>query len=191
MDTPHPPDLCGSGYRYPRQVRDLAFQLWAFKCSRNVMYVTEELTATGAAEGWDCVPGERTLRHWATKGEWPAAAARALRSLIPELAERAVTDLLMAAAEGMPYLRDVVAGRVAQPNSTRIRAILTVQSMVGGPDQAHTTVREAMRERDEARGHPASDMDKAVEEPESLALVKERIALRLGYGREYAAEDDA
>ena len=133
MNTPHPPDLCGSGYRYPARVRDLAFQLWAFKCSRRLPCVTDELASVGLTEEWDCVPGERTLRHWVSKGEWPAAAAQALRSLIPDLAERAVTDLLMAAAEGMPYLRDVVAGRVAQPNSTRIRAILTVQSMVGGP----------------------------------------------------------
>ena len=87
--------------------------------------MAEELAATGTAEGWDCVPCERTLRHWARKGNWPAVAAAALRSLIPDLTERTAMDLLMGAAEGMPYLREVVAGRVAQPNSTRIRAILT------------------------------------------------------------------
>ena len=181
MDTPHHPDRCGPGYRYSTRVRNLAFQLWAFKCSRHLTCVAEELAAVGVSEGWDCVPGERTLRHWATKGDWRAAATRALRTIAPDLTESLVTDLLMGVAEGMAYFRDVVVGRVAQPNATRIRAILTALSMIGVPDLAHATVREAMRERDLKRGRPVSGTGQAAPEPESLTMVKDRIAARMGY----------
>ena len=102
MDTHPHPDLCGPGYRYPTRVRDLAFQLWAFTCSRRVSCVADELASVGRSEGWDCVPGERTLRHWATKGEWAAATARALRAIAPDLMEGLATDLLMGPPRGWP-----------------------------------------------------------------------------------------
>jgi hypothetical protein len=91
-----------------------------------------------------------------------------------------VTDLLMGAAEGMAYLRDIIAGRVAQPNSTRIRAILTALSMIGVPDLAHATIRDAMRECDAERGRPVSVTDQTASAPESLAAVKARIAATMG-----------
>src|SRR5918995_554662 len=147
MDTLHPSDRCGPGHRYPGRVRELAFQLWAFKCSRRLTCVADELAAVGRTEEWDCVPGERTLRHWVTNGDWPAATARALQTIAPDLMEGLVTDLIMGAAEGMAYLRDVLAGRVTNPNSTRIRAILTALSMIGVPDLAHATVRDATEKR--------------------------------------------
>ena len=180
MDTPHHLDRCGPGYRYPARVRDLAFQLWVFKCSRRLTCVADELASVGVSEGWECIPGERTLRHWATKGDWQRAAAEALRSVAPDLTEGLVTDMITGAAEGMPYFRDVVAGRVAQPDATRIRAILTALSMIGVPDLAHATVRDAMRERDAERELPVSGTDQAAPEPESLAEGKARIAARLG-----------
>jgi hypothetical protein len=180
MDTLPDPDRCGPGYRYPRHVRDLAFQLWAFKCSRRLECVEQELSA--AAEGWDCVPGERTLRHWATKGNWPAAAAQALHSVAPDMVAGLVTDLIAGAVEATPWVRDVLAGRVPNPNSTRMRASLTVLSMVGVPDLAHATVRDAIRERDPEGAHPLNATDQVAADTESLAAIKERIAARLGYG---------
>jgi hypothetical protein len=180
MDALHHPDRCGPGYRYPTRMRDLAFQLWAFKCSRRLTCVAEELAVVGLSEEWDCVPGERTLRHWVTKGDWPAATARALRTIAPNLMEGLVTDLLMGAAEGMGYLRDVLAGRVTHPNSTRIRAILTALSMVGVPDLAHATIRDAMRERETEQGRLVGATRQTEPEPDSLAAVKARIAVRMG-----------
>jgi hypothetical protein len=179
MDAPTHPDLCGPGYRYSNRVRDLAFQVWAFKCSRQLACVADELATVGRGEGWDCVPGERTLRHWATKGDWAAATARALSTIAPDLTGGLVTDLLMGATEGMVYLRDVLAGHVTQPNSTRIRAILTALSMVGVPDLAHTMIRDALRERDAEQERPTGAAGRAASVLESVAW-KEQIAARLG-----------
>jgi hypothetical protein len=182
MNTLHHPDPCGPGYRYPNRMRDLAFQLWAFKCSRRLTCVADELAAVGRAEGWECTPGERTLRHWATKGDWQRAATEALRSVAPDLTQALVVDMITGVAEGMPYMRDVLAGRIKQPNSTRIRAILTALSMIGVPDLAHATVREAMRERDTEGARRVHITDQVQADTESLAAFKERIAARLGYG---------
>ena len=164
--SPHP-DHCGPGYRYPTRARDLAFQLWAFKCSRRLSAWLRSWQLWASSEGWECIPGERTLRHWATKGDWPAATARALRTIAPDVAGELVSDLLMGAAEGMAYLRDVLAGRVTHPNSTRIRAILTALSMIGVPDLAHATVRDVMAERETERGRPLNVTGQVPAEPES------------------------
>jgi hypothetical protein len=173
-------------------VRDLAFQLWAFKCSRRLTCVADELATVGRAEDWDCVPGERTLRHWVTNGDWPAATVRALRTIAPDLMEGLVTDLIMGAAEGMGYLRDVVVGRVTQPNSTRIRAILTALSMVGVPDLAHVMVRDAMRERDVVQTLPALTINQSEAPPGSNTGWKDQLAARLGLTSQAApAGDDA
>jgi hypothetical protein len=192
MENPRQPDRCGPGHRYPTRVRDLAFQLWAFRCSRHLTCVAYELTSVGRAEGWDCIPSERTLRHWATKGDWAAATARTLRNIAPDLMEGLVTDLIMGAAEGMTYLREVLAGRVAQPNSTRIRAILTALSMIGVPDLAHATIRDAMRERDAAQPLPPQTIAQRDAPSSSTTAWKEQLAARLGLTSQAAsAGDDA
>jgi hypothetical protein len=180
MNTLHHPDRCGPGHRYPTRVRDQAFQLWAFRCSRRLTCVAGELASVGRSEGWDCIPGERTLRHWATKGDWAAATARALRTIAPDLMEGLVTDLIMGATEGMTYMRDVLAGRIGQPDATRIRAILTALSMIGVPDLAHATIRDAMRERDAASALPVSITGQVALETESLEVVKAQIAAKMG-----------
>ena len=192
MDTPHLPDACGPGYRYPARVRDLAFQLWAFQCSRRVDCVEQALAELGAAEGWDCRPGERTLRHWASKGDWPAAAAVAFRSVAPDMAAGLVTDLIAGAVEATPWVRDVLAGRVTNPNSTRMRASLTVLSMVGVPDVAHATIRDAVDARDAVQALPALTISQAKAPSSSNTEWKEQLATRLGLTSQAApAGDDA
>jgi hypothetical protein len=136
------------------------------------------------------MPGERTLRHWATKGDWAAATARALRTIAPDLMEGLVTDLIMGATEGMTYMRDVLAGRIGQPDATRIRAILTAFSMIGVPDLAHATIRDAMRESDAARALPVNVTSNGPSEPESLAAVKARIAAKMGFSDQEPPKDD-
>jgi hypothetical protein len=190
MNTLHHPDHCGPGYRYPTRVRDLAFQLWAFRCSRRLTCVADELASVGLSEGWACVPGERTLRHWATKGDWPAAAASALRSIAPELTEGLVADMITGAAEGMPYFRDVLAGRVPHPDSTRIRAILTALSMIGVPDLAHATVRDATCEREAGQPLPFLTISQAEAPPSSVTSWKEQLATRLGLTSQTVPADD-
>jgi hypothetical protein len=192
MDNLRQLDRCGPGYRYPGGVRDLAFQLWAFRCSRRLTCVAEKLASVGRDEGWECVPGERTLRHWATRGDWPATTARALRSVAPDLTQSLVVDMIAGAVDGMPYFRDVLAGRVAQPDATRIRAILTALSMIGVPDLAHATIRDAMRERDAVQSLPVQIVAERDAPSSSDTAWKDQLAARLGLTSQAAsAGDDA
>jgi hypothetical protein len=91
-----------------------------------------------------CVPDRRTISEWSRLDDWSAEMGRMLRSIAPDVMGSLVTDLVMGASEGMPWLRDVLAGRVEKPNTARVRAILTALSMCSVPELARATIRETV-----------------------------------------------
>lgn len=133
---------CPRTYRHPKFVRSLALQLWGLRCSRDAACVQRELLARAVEDGLSCVPDVRTIRSWSESEDWSGEVARMMRSIAPDLMGSMVVDLIMAASEGVAYLRGVTSGRESKPNSTRVRAILTALSMVGAPNIAYASMQD-------------------------------------------------
>lgn len=142
MDLTDEDWVCPPRYKHPARTKELALQLWGFRCSRSAACVRAALVTLAVDEGLSCVPDERTIREWAKADDWSAEVGRMMRSIAPDLVSGLVVGLIAAAEEVMPWYRDVLAGRV-KGESTRMRAALTTFSMIGLPDLAHIAVREA------------------------------------------------
>lgn len=174
---------CSSAYRHPKFVRSLALQLWGLKCSRDFNCTRAALLATAVESGLSCVPDIRTLRQWAASEDWSGEVARMMRSIAPDIMGGLVVDLIMAASEGMPWLRSVLSGEVDKPNTARVRAILTALSMVGVPDLAHQAMRESAASEAWLDGGDTST--RAITEnasiPTDMGSWKSGIAQRLGH----------
>lgn len=121
---------CKPPFRYPGRVRDLALEVWGFRCGRDFACSEREVRALGVAEGWPCLPTADTLRQWAAREDWDGAIAERLRQIAPGMAERAVTDLILAACEGAAFMRDVMSGKVPNPRGIQARiAVASVQAL--------------------------------------------------------------
>lgn len=192
---------CPPGYKHQRSVRDVALQLWGFKCSRDFDCCHRELVTQAVTLGLSCVPDVRTLRGWASGDDWSGQIARMMRSIAPDLVDGLVTDLLWGAIEGGAWLRGVMAGRVAADGKgvhVRARTILASLSMLGIPDLAHAKLREAVADKSQVPALPPGETVGAIpvspdsSMPADMGLLKGRIATRLGLDvdQEDQGEDD-
>jgi hypothetical protein len=144
MATNAKDDRCGTTWRYPARVRDVAFQVWGFKCSRRWDCLHRELAKYAKEEGWECIPNERTLRYWSERDDWPAAVARSVRAIAPDVIGSVVADLIFGAVAGSSYLRDVIDGRIAKPSATRAVAAQFCIRAIGADTLAERTVADAI-----------------------------------------------
>ncbi len=106
--------------RYDDEARDLAWQLWGFKHSRNGEAVARELQET-----YPGIDG-RTIRRWADEGTWAETIPQQIRALAPAIHEGILIDLMAGAAEGASYLRAAARGeeRAVQARVTAAIALL-------------------------------------------------------------------
>src|SRR4051812_16531242 len=74
------------GVRTPSELRNLAYQLWAFECGRNCRAVARILGI-----------GDCNVERWASKEAWADRAHRDLRAIMPDLVEQTSTNLRLAA----------------------------------------------------------------------------------------------
>lgn len=138
--------VCDTNTRYPARVRDVALQEWAFTCGRDPVKTRAALKARQKDEGWPCIPDARTIRGWAARDDWAGEAARMLRSIAPDMASRAITDLILAAMSGAAYIRELATGtQEGRPNSSRSIAAQFAVKAVGLDTLARAELMEATR----------------------------------------------
>lgn len=190
METEETDWTCPRTYRHPRFVKDLAIQLWGLKCSREMSCVHAALLAGAVELGLSCVPDRRTLSQWAKDDDWSGEVARMMRSIAPDIVDGMVVDLIMAASEGMPWLRRVLSGQEPKPNTARVRAVLTALSMIGIPDIAHGQVRESMGL---PPGNGVGDyaLPQSTSMPTDMGSWKSGLAARLGHMDSQDSSDSA
>lgn len=126
MDTPATDPR---GVRHPDDVKERAYQLWAFQASRRVALVSDLLAAGEIGEPV-AVPS-RTISRWATDDGWPDRVARDLRAIAPDMREQTVGELIMGALGGARYLRAVAEGREPKPDRDRVTSSIALIDRAG------------------------------------------------------------
>src|SRR5262245_31619124 len=74
------------GVRTSAELRNLAYQLWAFECGRNCRAVARLLGI-----------GDYNVERWAAKEGWAERAHRDLHAIMPDLVDQTSTNLRLAA----------------------------------------------------------------------------------------------
>lgn len=89
---------------YDEGTQELAYQLWAYQCSRRVRDVVRALErdATGR------IPDEHTVRRWVREQDWPARVADDIRLIAPDMTMQVIVDLVAGRNDAVAYLRRVV-----------------------------------------------------------------------------------
>jgi hypothetical protein len=104
-------ETAGHGRRYPRDVRDLAFQHWAFTYSRNCRKVARRLIADWSPDQYGALPTEdelaRIVSRWANTDQWPARVRAAIAAIAPDLDVQIIANNLQNA-----YQASIVMGQV-------------------------------------------------------------------------------
>lgn len=120
-------DTSKHAQRYPEEVKELAYQLWAFVASRNASEVVRRL-ATEEHGGHD-VPYQ-TVAYWVREYGWADRAARDVDSIAPDLRHQVFSELLFAGLEGAKYIRKVIDGD-EHPDKVRVAAAIGAVDRIG------------------------------------------------------------
>ncbi len=110
--------------RYPDEVKELAYQLWAFVCSRDCKKTYEALLSGDNGDPVDV--SYQAIAYWAREYGWADRATRDVQSIAPDLRHQAFSELLFAGLDGARYIRRVNAGK-EQPD--KVRAMLAVAAV--------------------------------------------------------------
>lgn len=88
------------------ELRELAFEIWAFQANRRMKRVQEEL----ADRGYEVEEAE--LNRWAAEGEWAINVRSKLEMVIPDLENRTWTSMALAEEQAANYLFAVTSGNM-------------------------------------------------------------------------------
>lgn len=117
------------GNRYPDSIKELGYQLWAFKCGRDSKQVAADLLL---AE--DVQVHERTIRDWSHRYQWAERASSDLAAIAPDMLRTSVSELIAGSHEASHYLRRVANGAEEKPDKVRVAAAIAILDRVGiGP----------------------------------------------------------
>jgi hypothetical protein len=122
-------DTAQHGNRYDDSLKELAYQLWAFKCGRDSRQVASELL-----QAEDVQVNDRTIRYWSTAYQWSERASSDLAAIAPDMLRTSVSELIAGSHEASRYLRRVVNGAEERPDKVRVAAAMAILDRVGiGP----------------------------------------------------------
>lgn len=128
-----------------RDARQVAYELWAFRCGQNCSAVARIL----ADEYGEAIP-ERTVRYWAESEGWAARVRDGLRQLAPATREQTIVELIFGALEASRYLRGVANGDVdldKVTGKTRVTAAIAILDR-GGFSPVGTIDKTQVRQSD-------------------------------------------
>jgi hypothetical protein len=110
------------GVRTPAEVRNLAYQLWAFECGRNCRAVADTLGI-----------GAHNVERWAAKEGWAERAERDLRAIMPELVAQSAVNLRLAAYHSSRRLLAiaVAASEGMAPDAKEVDALVKITDRGG------------------------------------------------------------
>lgn len=103
-----------NGVRYSDQLKELAYQLWAFVAGRSTKEVVRTLASGEYGESVDV--HRNTVDYWAREYKWTDRAEREIQAIAPNLRHQAFSELLFAGLDGAKYIRRVASGLEDHPN---------------------------------------------------------------------------
>lgn len=109
----------------PVDPKDLAYQLWAYRCQGNCVRVAELLTAEHSIT----VP-LRTIQDWVTRYGWAERRNADIARIAPDLRYQAFSELLLAGLDGARYIRRVNAGE-EEPDKVRAQLAIAAVDRIG------------------------------------------------------------
>lgn len=116
-----------SSDRWPDEVRELAYQLWAYTCGRNAVRVCAVL-----ADEHDAPVPLRTVQHWASSEGWSDRVREDLSSIAPDLHQTIVSELILGAVESARLLRRSVGDHEGErPDKVQVTSALALLDRAG------------------------------------------------------------
>lgn len=113
--------------RWTDEVRELAYQLWAYTCGRNATRVARVME-----DEHDVSVPVRTIQHWAATDDWSTRVRDDLSSIAPDLHQTIVSELILGAVESARVLRRSVGDSDAdRPDKNQITAAFGLLDRAG------------------------------------------------------------
>lgn len=122
-------ETANRGNRYEDDVKEAAYQLWAFRCSRRTSEVARLLELGDIAE--PVTVSVRQVQNWVKDFAWAERVNRDLRAIAPDIRDQTIGEIIMGALDGARYLRSVADGREQQPNKERVTSSLGLIDRAG------------------------------------------------------------
>lgn len=118
---------------HPKEVRALAYEIWAFLCDHNATKTAERLNNPGPHDEWEAPEREvsrRTISAWAQRDNWAEKAAKSFREVAPGIHSQVSQSLVAASVESAAYLRSVV-NDPGEQTKFRVDAAKTILDRAG------------------------------------------------------------
>jgi hypothetical protein len=102
--------------RYSDQIREMTFQIWAFKAGRRPQRTMELLLEEFPVEDpvWQGKYPEnlpsflRLIKYWIKTGAWGERVNEHFREIAPDIREKTIQSLIVGAEEASVFLREVI-----------------------------------------------------------------------------------
>jgi hypothetical protein len=113
--------------KHSERVREVAFELWAFQCSRDPKQVAEAIKdpiwreMAGLAED-DITPSDDSIRRWAIAENWSDECYKRMAEAMPNMLAKGSVELIYSFPEAVRTLTRVASGKGGsedgKPNSS-------------------------------------------------------------------------
>ena len=113
-----------TGDGYPDDIRDAAFQFWAFRAGRKAEHVISELIEVCSDLGY-ATPSIWTIKRWAKHGQWEQRANALIRELAPAIDQQDAANLFLTRGKAISALDDVLERRL--PARERMAALMAAR----------------------------------------------------------------
>ena len=117
-----------SGTRYSDEVKETAFELWAFECDRNQRRTAARLKEL-LSEG-EPVPTQQVIGYWVRTGAWDLKADQAIAQFAPNLRSRQLSRLIMLGNDALATYADILTGVSDREDRHTLQAKVTVAQSV-------------------------------------------------------------
>ncbi len=116
------------GTRYTDEVRQTAFELWAFECDRNQRRTAARLTEL--LEPGESVPTSQIIGYWVRTQGWDIKADQAIANLAPNLRARQLSRLIMLGNDALSTYSTVLTGGAEGEEKHTLQAKVAVAQSV-------------------------------------------------------------
>jgi hypothetical protein len=122
-------DLDPRGNRFSDDIKEVAYQLWAFVCSRRVAAVSDLLASGQYGDAVEV--SSRQVKRWEQSYAWSQRVSDDLKAIAPDIRQQTIAEIVFGALDGARYLRAVVDGREERPSKERVTSALGLLDKAG------------------------------------------------------------
>lgn len=115
-------------HRYSDEVKQTAFELWAFECDRNQRRTAARLAQF--LEPGEQVPTSQIIGHWVRTQGWDLKADQAIANLAPNLRARQLSRLVMLGNDALSTYAQVLTGEAEGEEKHTLQAKVAVAQSV-------------------------------------------------------------